>query len=400
MKFSILLIIVSGFLHAKVKLGIDRFFEQPQLLNYLENKRIAILAHHASVNTQGEHLIDLAFNHPQIHVVKLFTPEHGLRDLSDDWIEDGIDEKTSLPYYGLYKPERRAPSQKMLEDIDVIIIDLQDVGMRFYTFATTMALTMKAANEAQVQVIILDRPNPIGGFVQGLTLKNNLTKHFISYGKLPTRHGLTMAELARFYYREFNLSMPYFLVPMEGWSRKMIWEETALKWNTPSPALISPENSYLYALLGPLESFNLAVGRGIDNSEAFFIYGAPWISLSESQELAQKLNKLSSFIKFSAYSWKPTRSRYQGETCYGVKVVHFEFKKIHSFQLLVKVLHIFQEMFQERFEPTVKNEWTHRYFGHKKAWQWIQEGKLTKIINKAQRQTKRFKSYIQGLLLY
>ncbi len=399
MKFILILLISQG-LWANVKLGIDNLFQNQEITDFLRNKSVAVLAHHASYNSQGEHLVDILNQKKSLQLIKIFTPEHGLRELADEWIEDGIDEKTSLPYFSLYLQDRQAPTAELLSDIDVIIIDLQDVGMRFYTFATTMAMTMEAASENGVDIIILDRPNPIGGKIEGPVLDSTLWGHLISYRDLPTRHGLTMGELAKFYYKKLKLKNKLFVSLMSGWNRSMIWEETGLPWRIPSPALPNPANAYLYSIVGPFESFNLAVGRGVDNSQAFHIIGAPWISQLESHLLAIRLNKISPSISFRSHSWVSTRAKYQGERLNGIQVQFIDYKNINGYEVLIKMLSIFYQTFGDNFLPTHTKNWTHRYLGNLEVWDHIKEKRIDYLMKKSIKSQVEYRKFTGGITIY
>ncbi len=404
MKFLTILFLTLP-LYAQVILGIDKLTSDQTLRKYLQNKTIAALAHPASLNSKGEHLVDILYKDRSFKLKVLFTPEHGLRKLQDDWIEDGVDSITGIPYYSLYKSDRRSPNAQLLKNIDVIIIDLQDVGMRFYTFNTTMALTLKAAFENNVDVLILDRPNPLGGLaVEGFNLDKSLLGHFISFFEIPTRHSLTIAEMALYYLQTQNFSnstSKLHLVKMQNWNRNMIWEETQIPWNTPSPALVTPMNAYMYSILGSLESFNLSVGRGIDNHDAFLVYGAPWITLEESHLLSQNLNLISPHIQFTPYYWFVTRGPYKGEKAHGVKVSHLDFKMVNGFKILIEVISKFEILFQERFKATEKNSWTDRYLGNKNIWDWIQEGKdFNEILTLSYQSQKKLKNFKKDFALY
>jgi uncharacterized protein YbbC (DUF1343 family) len=300
--------------------GIDTLNE-PSIAMKLKGKRLAVLTHAAGVNQVGRHLIDLLVQHYSL--IKIFAPEHGLRTQADDWVEDGVDEATGLPVISLYKRGDRAPRLEDLQNLDGIVIDLQDVGVRFYTYFSTIAEVMKVAARAQVEVIILDRPNLLGGtLIEGKLLDAKLAGHFIAYHTVPTRHGMTLGELARMLNAEQKLNCQLTVIPVRGWRREALWPILDRAWTAPSPALTSPQQVGLYALWGSLENFNLAVGRGQENHLAFRVLGAPWISPEEATTLSHRLNQLNfPGVQFSSTQWNVTRSIFNGQLARGVEII-------------------------------------------------------------------------------
>lgn len=295
--------------------GIDRL----ETLN-LTGKKIGLLCHSASVNKFGKHLIDLTY--PKFNVVKIFAPEHGLRSLNDEWINDGIDEQTKLPVISLYKQASRAPKKEDLQNLDTVIIDLQDVGMRYYTYFSTIAEFIKVAGPLGIEIIILDRPNLLGGTkIEGEVLDLNLQGNFISYYNIPTRHGMTLGEITSMLIDEQNIPVKLQIVKVDGWYREILIQNLDRQWRASSPALQNLEQVYLYNLWGTLESFNLSVGRGLMNDLAFKVIAAPWITSEESIELAQELNQLSlKGINFEPIRFLATRDIYKDQYVQGVKI--------------------------------------------------------------------------------
>ena len=231
-------------------------------------------------------------------VTALFSPEHGLRGTADAAVASGKDEKTGLPIHSLYGKTKK-PSAEMLKDVDVLVFDLQDIGARYYTYCTTLALVLEAAKENRKAVVVLDRPNAIGGdAVEGPVLEEGLRGNFIGYFALPTRHGMTLGELARLYNEEFKIGCALDVVKMEGWRRSMAFDDTGLPWVNPSPNMRSLEAAMSYPGLGALEGTNLSVGRGTE--KPFVWYGAPWI---DGPRLCADLNGR----KLPGVRWKAVR---------------------------------------------------------------------------------------------
>ncbi len=317
MKYLLLILLLLGSFPLKAfEFGIDRLGEHAHLFS---GKRLAILTHAAGVDKNQIHLIDHLY--PKYQVVKLFAPEHGLRSEADDWVGDGVDAATGLPVISLYKRGTRAPAPEELKGIDAIVVDLQDVGVRYYTYFSTIAHVMIAAQAQNIEVILLDRPNLLGRTLEGEVLTADLAGGFTSYHTVPTRHGMTLGELALMLNAEKNIGCKLTVIKASEWQGESLWDKWDRKWTPPSPALVDPLQIPLYALWGTLENFNLAVGRGTTNELAFHVIGAPWITPEEAQKMSQKLNAMTfPGLSFSAFSWTVTRAAHTGKVAHGVKI--------------------------------------------------------------------------------
>lgn len=332
---------------AEVAVGTDRVLE-PEFLSALQGKRLGVLSHSASRNRAGLHVVDLLFARSDLRLKMIFAPEHGFRSIEDSILPDTTDTVTGLPLYSLYGP-RLAPSPAMLSQLDAVLIDLQDVGVRYYTYAATMVFTMRACAQAGKPVFILDRPNPIGGaVVEGSVLEAALVGGGLTdLAPIPTRHGMTLGELARLFNRTLGIHADLTVVPMAGWERAMRWEAVALDWRPPSPALTTSEQAFLYGFLGPLEALNLSVGRGQRNDEAFRIFGAPWITEGGATRLARALSALNlPGLSFEPVAWTPTRSIYQGQLCRGFRVRDVAPDQVQTLRTQIRVLQTLWAMFK------------------------------------------------------
>lgn len=244
----------------------------------LAGQRVGLLVNHtAQVDTA--HLIDRIDRAPNVKLAALFAPEHGLRGTegAGEAIEDGRDPQTGAPIYSLYGDTRR-PTPEMLDDLDALVFDIQDVGARFYTYITTMGLAMQAAAEADVQFVVLDRPNPLGGtYTSGFVLEPEHTS-FVGRYPIPVAHGLTVGELAQYIQGEELLpglgDLDLRVVSMDGWSREMQWPDTGREWHPPSPNLPTWETALLYPGQGFFEGVRVSEGRG--TTRPFLQIGAPW----------------------------------------------------------------------------------------------------------------------------
>ena len=241
----------------------------------LQGKRVGLVTNHTGIDGAKASAIDLLAAAKGVRLVALFSPEHGIRGTSDREVASGKDEKTGLPVHSLYGKTRK-PTGEMLAGLDVLVFDLQDIGTRYYTYITTLALVLEAAKEHGKKVVVLDRPNPIGGLaVEGPVQEEKLRGEFIAYFPLPTRHGMTVGELAKLFNADYRIGADLEVVAMEGWKRSMHFDETGLPWINPSPNMRSLPAAIAYPGLGALEGTNLSVGRG--TGRAFVLYGAPWI---------------------------------------------------------------------------------------------------------------------------
>jgi uncharacterized protein YbbC (DUF1343 family) len=382
-------------LQAKVKQGIDSF---ETVVSELKGKRVALLTHAAAVNNRGTHLIDLAFNSlSELKVI--FAPEHGVRSRDDDYVDDDIDATTGVQIISLYKSEQRAPRDVDLKKFDALIIDLKDVGVRFYTYATTTYLTIKKSIESNKEIYLLDRVNPLGTTVSGPVLDASLTGHMISYFALPMSHGLTLGEYMNYVFDKHPKKHLIKIVKNSGWHRSMLWHDTSLEWIAPSPALASFEQSYLYSIFGSFESLNISVGRSKDNLNAFRFFGAPWISKKEMILLISKLGDLNlKGVLFSPVEWKVNRGIYKGEIARGFKVNLIDYALIDRYEVMFKSLQAFYQLFKSEAKF---NHWAKRYLGSELMLTLLKSNTNYDIIKKQVRLDERaFRTTVAPFLLY
>jgi uncharacterized protein YbbC (DUF1343 family) len=294
-----------------VRTGIDVLAQE----NFarLKGRRVGLVTNHTGQDRQGRATIDLLHRADGVTLVALFSPEHGIRGLLDEKVGDGKDEKTGLPIYSLYG-KRRRPTAETLAGIDTLVYDIQDIGCRFYTYITTLGYVLEAAAEHKLKVVVLDRPNPLGGaHVAGPVLDPG-QESFVAYHALPIRHGLTVGELARLFNHERKIGADLEVVRLAGWKRDMLFERTGLTWVNPSPNMRALSAALLYPGIGILETTNLSVGRGTERP--FEWIGAPWL---DGVKLARALaeEKLPG-IRFVPASLTPASSVHQGKRCGGV----------------------------------------------------------------------------------
>ncbi len=307
-----------------MKFGIDRLLEEPELRAPLSGKRIGLLAHPASVTRNLTHALDALAGLPEIKLSSAFGPQHGLRgDKQDNMMEssDFIDPALGIPAFSLYGEVRR-PTDAMMESFDVLLIDLQDLGCRIYTFITTLRYLLEAAAAHRKSVWILDRPNPAGRPIEGLSLRPGW-ESFVGAGEMPMRHGLTMAELARWFIRKLNLDVDCQVVAMQGWQPEAApgygWPLGEHSWINPSPNAPNLWMTRCYAGTVMLEGTTLSEGRG--TTRPLELFGAPDI---DARVLIKSMHDIApqwlSGCRLRECWFEPTFHKHSGKLCSGVQI--------------------------------------------------------------------------------
>jgi uncharacterized protein YbbC (DUF1343 family)/CubicO group peptidase (beta-lactamase class C family) len=283
----------------------------------LRGKKIGLVTNHTGRDRTGRATIDLLHQADGVKLVALFSPEHGIRGAVDENVGDTKDEKTGLPVFSLYGP-RHKPTAELLKGIDTLVYDIQDVGCRYYTYISTLGYILEAGADNKVQVIVLDRPNPIGGAeVAGPMRDEKVESPFVAWHPLPLRHGLTVGELAKLFQDERKIAVDLEVVKCEGWRRGDYFDKTGLPWVNPSPNMRSLTQALLYPGIGLLETTNLSVGRGTD--QPFEWIGAPWL---DGSRLAAVLNQRNlPGVRFVPVSRTPASSVHAKKACGGVQII-------------------------------------------------------------------------------
>ena len=298
-----------------VRVGLDVLLHHR--LASLRGRRFGVLAHQASVDARLDHAVTLLRDLRGARLTALFAPEHGLWGAAQDlvFIANERDPVTGLPVTSLYG-QRRAPTPAMLRGLDVLVIDLQDVGSRYYTFQWTIALAMRACAEAGVSVLVLDRPNPLGGERVEGNVPDPTFASFVGLYPLPARPGLTLGEVARYVNERHRLGCRLDVVPMRGWRRRMLWEDTGLPWVAPSPNMPTPDTARVYPGGCLIEGTNLSEGRG--TTRPFEWVGAPW--LDAHRYAAGLANERLPGVTFRPARFRPTFQKHAGRLCGGVQL--------------------------------------------------------------------------------
>jgi len=311
--------------NGEVHTGIDvlEAHEFNPLRGAAEKKKVGLLTNQTGVDLHGRRTIDVLAQAPGVSLEAIFSPEHGVTGALDTTdVANTTDAATGIPVYSVYgaSDAARRPSLDVLKKLDTVVVDIQDAGVRFYTYETTVGYFLEAAAQAGIGIMVLDRPNPItGSFVQGPVSAAG-QESFTNYFSLPVRHGMTLGELATLFNSERGIHARLQVVPMEGWMRGDWYDSTGLAWINPSPNLRSLTGAALYPGVALIEGTNVSVGRGTDTP--FELLGAPWVN---GQELAKYLNAREiSGVRFVPVSFTPSSSNYSGQKCEGVNIILIE----------------------------------------------------------------------------
>ena len=310
----------------------------------LSGLRIGLITNHTGVDSRGKRTLDLLCHAPGIQVKAIFSPEHGLTGTADSMIASSREKSTGLPIYSLYGTSKK-PTATMLKDLDALVFDIQDAGVRFYTYISTMGYAMEAAAKNGLVFFVLDRPNPLtASIIQGPV--PDKSKHsFTEYFPLPVRHGMTVAELATMFNVEYKIGVDLRVVKMEGYNRTDWFDQTGRAWINPSPNLRSLTGATLYPGVALAEGANVSVGRGTPTP--FEILGAPWI---DGNNLTRCLNERHiSGVRFSPVVFQPASDIYKNHLCHGVKVTLTDRRALDSPLLGIEILSALYRLYPKRF---------------------------------------------------
>ncbi len=309
---------------SKVILGLENFINRSP--KSLKNKRLGLLANPASVDSNYNHAVYLINKKFPNQLKVIFSPQHGYyAEKQDNMIESDhfIEPDLQIPVYSLYN-QSRVPTKDMFEKIDVLLIDIQDVGTRVYTFIYTISYCLEVAASMNKRVIIFDRPNPIGGNqVEGNVLSQNVSS-FVGRFPIPMRHGLTIGEISNFFNQEYGIGSDLSIIPMRGWRRNMYWEDTNLSWVMPSPNLPTAQSCMVYPGQVIFEGTNISEGRG--TTLPFEQFGAPFLNTKKIKAAADKLIN-GAYLR--PVSFQPTSGKWQGDVCNGFQI-HVTNKELFS----------------------------------------------------------------------
>ncbi|MGJ9457666.1 exo-beta-N-acetylmuramidase NamZ family protein [Oceanobacillus sp. CF4.6] len=384
----------------ELELGVEVLLEEQKEL--IKGKRVGLITNPTGVDQELRSIVDLLHHDPDVELTALYGPEHGVRGdaQAGEYVEFYIDGTTGLPVYSLYGQTRK-PTPEMLENVDVLLFDIQDVGTRFYTYIYTMAYAMEAAQENNIEFIVLDRPNPQGGHkVEGPVLETEYAS-FVGNYPIPLRHGMTVGELAKLFNEEFEIGADLTVVEMDGWKRNMYYDDTDLEFVLPSPNMPTLDTALVYPGAALIEGTNLSEGRG--TTKPFELIGAPFVN---STAFAAALNELElPGVAFRAASFTPSISKHAGTLSHGVQI-HIKNKKsykpVETGLHIVKTLH---DMYPEDFEFRAENSAGISFFDNLIGNGWIREaienGDSVKDMEKEWKdELKEFKQVRKDFLIY
>ena len=327
----------------KVQTGIDVLKNEG--FSQLSGLQLGLITNHSGIDNSGQRTIDLLHKAPNINLKAIFSPEHGLYGKADIKLKSTVEPLTGLPVHSLYGAELR-PTKNMLDGIDALVFDIQDAGVRFYTYITTMAYAMEAAARKGIPFYVLDRPNPLNALtVQGPVLEKDMTS-FTGYFPLPVRHGMTVGELAELFNAEKRIGVKLHVIKMDGYKRDQWFDETGLKWVNPSPNLRSIKEALLYPGVALSEGANVSVGRGTPTP--FELVGAPWISAGELTSYLNGRNIKG--IGFKPVSFTPESDIYKKRRCHGVKIILSDRDKLDPTLLGVEIISALHKLYPEDFQ--------------------------------------------------
>lgn len=378
-----------------VRPGIEVFLEN--LPPAVRGKRVGLITNHTGIDRQRRSDIDLIAAHPDLKLVALLAPEHGIRGTVEAGVKvaDEVDGKTGIPIYSLYLAEDRGPTPEMLKDVDVLVYDLQEVGGRTWTYVSTMALSMQAAAKKGIPFVVLDRPNPIGGEIVEGALLDPKFRSFVGMYPIPARHGMTVGELATLFNRQHGIGADLLVVRAAGWRRSQWFDDTGLPWVNPSPNLRSLAAVQNYPGTVYFEGTNLSEGRGTDRP--FEQIGAPWLAAADVVRIMN--GKELPGIRFEAITMTvaPTAAKFPGQT---IPAIRFAITDRQAYRPVRTALILIDEI--RRRHPQ-EFEWgpsIDRLTGSDAVRHAIDAGRLAPLLEQWDREAAAFAKSREPYLLY
>jgi uncharacterized protein YbbC (DUF1343 family) len=391
----------AAFAQTGVRPGIEVFVENPPA--ELNGKRIGLITNQSGIDRQGRSTIDLIRALPQLTVVSLFSPEHGIRGVAESRVDSSVDETTGLPIHSLYGATNK-PTPEMLEGVDVLVYDIEDLGVRQYTYESTLALAMQAAAEKAIPIIVLDRPNPVTGRIMEGNILEPEFQSFVGIYPVLSRHGMTLGELARMYNVEQKIGADLTVVPVEGWTRDMWRDGTDLPWIKPSPNIYRFEAAIHYPGTVFFEAVNVSEGRGTD--APFEQIGAPWLDNVRLVETMNGLNLPGVRFEAADIPVSATGRKYPGEVLKGVKFVITDRETYRPIAASLLMIEAIRRMHPDEFEwrganqrePTMLT--IERHGGTARLKQAIDAGTLADLLREWERDQAVFAERRSQYLLY
>ena len=386
---------------AAVRPGIEVFVEQPPAL--VRGKRVGLITNQSGIDRQRRSTIDLLRSMPELTLVALYSPEHGIRGTAEARVSSSVDEKTGLPIHSLYGDTYK-PTPQMLDGIDVLVYDIQDLGVRQYTYESTLVLAMQAAAEQGIPIVVLDRPNPVTGTIIEGNILEPPYQSFVGIYPVLSRHGMTLGELARMYNAEQRIGADLTVVPVEGWRRAMWWDETGLPWVNPSPNIRRLEAAIHYPGTVFFEAINVSEGRGTDIP--FEQIGAPWLKHTEVAAAMNAMNRPGVRFEAVEFSVSAAARKYPRQT---LKGVHFTITDRDAYRPLATALlmiELIRRLHPDQFQWTGANRrepgmlTIERHGGTARLRQAIEAGTLSELLREWEGDVASFREKRMPHLLY
>lgn len=385
---------------AAVEPGIEVLLENPRTV--LSDKRVGLLTHAAGITRDLRSSVDAVRDRPEIRLVSLFSPEHGIRGsaTAGDQVTGGRDPITGLTIHSLYGKTKK-PTPEMLAEIDLLVVDLQDIGSRSYTYISTLYYAMEAAAENRKQVVVCDRPNPMGGYVVDGPILDPAFRSFIGVAAIPVVHGLTIGEVAWLFNAEFKIGCDLKVIPMRGWKRSMTFRETGLFWVPPSPHIPTPETVLLYPITGLIGEMG-TLSEGVGTPMPFHLVGAPWM---DGRELRSAIPKLRG-VEFRPITVKPFYFRYIGEEVHGVQIYVTDSRRYRPVETSIHLLSQIRRLWPEKLQwhPADRPEQLKNVdsaWGTDRIRKMIAEGKpAEEIVQSYQSELREFRRVRNKYLMY
>lgn len=385
---------------AAVTPGIEVLLENPHLA--LGDRRVGLLTHAAAISRDIKSSVDLVQAHKEVRLTALFSPEHGIRGsaAAGEGVSGGRDPVSGLPVHSLYGKTKK-PTPEMLSDIDVLVVDLQDIGSRSYTYISTLYYAMESAAENKKKIVVCDRPNPMGGTVVDGPVLDLAFRSFIGVAEIPVVHGMTIGELAWLFNQEFKIGCDLTVIPMRGWKRLMFFRETGLYWAPPSPHIPTPENALLYPITGLIGEMG-TISEGVGTPMPFHLVGAPWM---DGRLLAESLPKLRG-VAFRPLTVKPFYFRNAGQEVHGVQIYVTDSRRYRPVETSIHILTQIRKLWPREFRwhppdhpEQLKN--VDAAWGTDRIRKWIDEGRpADEIVKSYQDDLRKFRAVRNKYLLY
>ena len=378
---------------APVRPGVEVFVAHPPAV--VRGKRVGLITNQSGIDRQRRSTIDLLRASTELTLVALYSPEHGIRGIAETRVTSSVDEKTGLPVHSLYG-ETYKPTPRMLEGIDVLVYDIQDLGVRQYTYESTLALAMQAAAEKGIPIVVLDRPNPITGTILEGDILEPAYHSFVGIYPVLSRHGMTLGELAKLYNAEQRIGAELTVVPVEGWRRGTWWDQTGLPWVNPSPNIRRLEAAIHYPGTVFFEAINVSEGRGTDLP--FEQIGAPWL---KNTEVVGAMNAMRlPGIRFETVAFRVAESanKYPGQLLNGVRFILTDRDAYRPLATSLLMIDLIRRLHPDQFQWA--DSTIERHGGTARLRRAIESGTLPELLREWERDQAAFREKRAPYLIY